>query len=234
MPPKPRPHGKKPPPRLKSSRPPAAGVDRRTLLIAAIGGAVAIAVVAAVLVLSGGGGGSEGAGGTRSALEAAGCTLTIKPAALNVGDHSDFPDPDARSPKWNTDPPSSGPHYGQTIVFGAYSEPLQLGRLVHNLEHGAVYVLYGDDVPDATVQQLRSFYADHTTGTVLAPYPRLGQQIALGAWLDPGLPEAKSDRGSGVLAKCDAFDERAFEAFFDAFQFKGPERFPRDLLLPGQ
>ena len=31
-----------------------------------------------------------------------------------------------------------------------------------------------------------------------------------------------------------AFDEDAFVAFFDAYQFKGPERFPPDTLLPGR
>ena len=200
------------------------------MLIAAVGGAVAIAAVAGVLLLSGGGGSTD----ARAALEEAGCTLTVKPAVANVGDHSDFPNPDARNPKWNTDPPTSGPHYGQTIIYGAYTEPLQLGRLVHNLEHGAAFILYGDDVPGTTVEQLRSFYDDHTTGMVLAPYPRLGEKIALGAWYARGLDEAKSVRGSGVLATCPSFDENAFDAFLGAYQFKGPEGFPPDSLLPGR
>jgi hypothetical protein len=34
--------------------------------------------------------------------------------------------------------------------------------------------------------------------------------------------------------KCTKFDDNAFSAFFDEFQFKGPERFPPDTLLPGQ
>ena len=36
------------------------------------------------------------------------------------------------------------------------------------------------------------------------------------------------------LAKCTEFDETAFAAFFDAYQFQGPERFPPDSLLPGR
>jgi hypothetical protein len=208
-------------------------VDRRLLAILAAAG-VAVVVVVAIALAVGLGGDDEPNGDARAALEAAGCTLTFKPAVPNVGDHSDFPDPDARSPKWNTDPPTSGPHYGQTVIYGAYSEPLQIGRLVHNLEHGAAFILYGDEVPAATVQQLRAFYDDHTRGTILAPYPRLGKQIALGAWFAQGLDEAKSDRGSGVLATCPAFDEKAFGAFLSAFQFKGPEAFPPDSLLPGR
>jgi hypothetical protein len=228
MPPKPRSQGKRKPP-------PSKGDDRRNLLLLAIGGVALLAIAAVALAFTLGGGGSGGGGGgdARAALEAAGCTVTVKPAVANESDHSDFPDPDARSPKWNTDPPTSGPHYGQTVIYGVYTDPPQIGRLVHNLEHGAAYILYGDGVSAATVQKLRDFYDDHTRGTVLAPYPRLGGKIALGAWVDPGLDEAKSNRGSGVLATCGSFDENAFDAFLAAYQFKGPERFPADSLLPG-
>ena len=81
----------------------------------------------------------------------------------------------------------------------------------------------------------RAFYDQHETGTILAPYPKLGDKIALGAWYADGLPEASSDRGSGILAKCTAFDEDAFAAFFDAFQFKGPESsiIPPSSMAPG-
>jgi hypothetical protein len=226
MPPKPRSHGKRKPP-------PSKGDDRRNLLLFGLGGAAVMAVAALALAFTLGGNDGGGGGDPRAALEAAGCTLTVMPAVANESDHSDFPDPDARSPKWNTDPPTSGPHYGQTVIYGVYTEPPQIGRLVHNLEHGAAYILYGEGVSAATVQKLRTFYDEHTRGTILAPYPRLGNKIALGAWVDPGLDEAKSDRGSGVLATCGSFDDNAFDAFLSAYQFKGPERFPADSLLPG-
>ncbi len=208
---------------------------RRLLLIVAGAAAVLIAVAGGFFLLGAGGGGTS-ADDARDALTAADCTLEVRPAVANVSDHSDFPDPDASSDKWNTDPPTSGPHYGVTLIYGSYTDPPQLGRIVHNLEHGAVYILYGDDVPDATVAELQAFYDEHENGTILAPYPKLGDQIALGAWLVDGLPEASSDRGSGVLAKCGSFDEAAFQAFFDAFQFKGPESSlirPSDM-QPGQ
>jgi hypothetical protein len=205
--------------------------DRRRMLI--IGGAAAtlLVAVAAAFFLIGAGSNSVNADEAKAALAAAGCKLTVKPAVINVSNHSDFPNPAATSKKWNTDPPTSGPHYNITLIYGAYTEPIDIGRALHNLEHGAVYILYGDDVPDATVAQLRAFYDAHQNGTILAPYAKLGDKIALGAWLAEGLPEASSARGSGVLAKCTRFDQAAFDAFFDAFQFKGPESF---LLRPSQ
>jgi hypothetical protein len=114
-----------------------------------------------------------------------------------------------------------------TVIWGAYTEPVQLARVVHNLEHGGVYIFYGDDVSDATIAQLHAFYNDHKNGTVLAPYPKLGDKIALGAWV------GASGDAKGQLAKCTAFDEAAFSEFFSAFQFQGPERFSSGSLLPG-
>jgi Protein of unknown function (DUF3105) len=197
---------------------------RRRLLI--LGGATLLALLAiggVVALLGLGGGNDSSPGAVRAGLEDAGCTMQVKPAVPNVSDHSDFPNPEARTPAWNTDPPTSGPHYGQTIAYGSYTEPVDLGRVLHNLEHGAIYILYGDKVPESTVAELQEFYADHQNGTILAQYPKLGEQIALGAWVVPGLPEASSERGSGILAKCTQFDEGAYDAFFDAFQFQGPE-----------
>jgi hypothetical protein len=208
-------------------------MDRRLLaILAAVG--VAVVVVVAIALAVGLGGGDDGPNGdARPALEAAGCTVTTVEALRGV--HS-IATPDGTSDKWNTDPPTSGPHYGETLIYGAYTDPPQIGRVLHNLEHGAVYILYGDKVPESTIAQLQGFYDQHQNGTILAPYPRLGEKIALGAWYAAGLPEASSDRGSGILAECTAFDEDAFAAFFDAFQFKGPESeiFRPSDMAPGQ
>jgi hypothetical protein len=201
--------------------------DRRTLLAIGLGGAALVAVVAVGLAFTLGGGDAPDA---RAALEGAGCTLTAVPAA-KPRDHS-VTKPDGTSKKWNTTPPTSGPHYAVPVVWGTYQEPVNQAQLVHNLEHGGIAVQYGKDVPAETVEELKTFVQDHSLGTVLAPYPALGDKIALGAWVTPS-PD-KPDDGTGYLAKCTSFDQQAFEAFFDAYQFQGPERFPMDSLLPGR
>ena len=191
------------------------------------GGAVLVAVAAVALAFTLGGG--SGSSDARAALEAAGCTLSATPALPGV--HS-ITKPTGTSPKWNTVPPTSGPHYEVPVVYGIYEEPVNQAQLVHNLEHGAVEIQYGKDVPPTTVQELRTFVQAHSRGTVLAPYPVLGDRIALGAWVvhDPSKPA----EGTAYLAKCTAFDEKAFSAFLDAYQFQGPERFPPDALVPGR
>jgi hypothetical protein len=219
MPPKPRPHGK--------PKPPSRGDDRRRLLLLGLGGAAVLVAAAVVLAFTlGGGGGSSDA---RAALEQAGCTLSATPALPGV--HT-ITSPSGTSKKWNTDPPTSGPHYQVPVVYGIYGEPVYQAQLVHNLEHGAIAVQYGKDVPAATVQELETFVQAHPRGTVLAPYPSLGDRIALEAWVTESASEPA--KGTAYLAKCTAFDEAAFSAFFGAYQFQGPERFPPDTLLPGR
>ena len=104
-----------------------------------------------------------------------------KVAALPSGDHSVLT-PGGTSKKWNTDPPTNGPHYQTPAIWGAYTTPLYPAQVVHNLEHGGIFIQYGKDVPQATVDQLKGFYDQHLNGTLLAPLPRLGSKIAMGVW----------------------------------------------------
>jgi hypothetical protein len=198
---------------------------RRTFAVAAAiaGLALGFVVVAALLGVVGGGDGSDPAT-VRTDLESAGCTFHSAKAL--EGAHS-IRQPGGTSDRWNTDPPTTGPHYGVAAIFGIYEDELEMARVVHDLEHGGIYILYGDDVPEATVDELRSFYEDHQTGTVMAPLDRLGDKFALGAWVVDG------DLDNGFLAKCTEFDEGAVSSFFRSFQFRGPERFDPGDLRPG-
>jgi hypothetical protein len=197
----------------------------RTRKLLLIGGVLAALVVAGVLFAAvGRGGGGPDEESVRGDLAAAGCTLkSVKalPGAHSVSDSS------GSSDKWNTDPPTNGPHYAVAAIFGIYDDELEPARVVHDLEHGGIFILYGDEVPDSTVEQLETFYDDHKTGTIMAPLAWLGDEFALGAWV------AEGEDAKGYLAKCTAFDEDAVSAFFRAFQFLGPERFDPSQLQPG-
>jgi Protein of unknown function (DUF3105) len=206
--------------------------DRQRRMLMYGGGAlVVLAAVFLLVVVLGLGGGEPSPGEVREKVKAAGGTMRTVDAL--PGDHTLQAD---EKGDWNTDPPTSGEHFGfdnnqtlGTTIWGAWEEPLQLARVVHNLEHGGIFIFYGDKVRDPVVTQLRGFYEDHQNGTLLAPYPKLGNKIALGAWVSDDEGNEKA-----YLAKLTKFDEDAFSDFFSAFQFKGPERFPEESLLPGQ
>lgn len=201
--------------------------ERRRRLLYLVGGAgIAALAVALAFVFLAGGGENE-----REVLEAAGCTLEVVPA--QVGEHT--AELAATSdPKWNTDPPTSGPHNEQSAVWGSYEDPIPFAQSIHNLEHGGIVIHYGDEVPEAEVDAIRAFYADDPRGMLVAPLAKLGDQIALSAWTSEEAVLGESgNQGQGFLAKCPRFDEDAFSTFVDEHRFKGPERVPPELLTPG-
>jgi hypothetical protein len=117
--------------------------------------------------------------------------------------------------KYNTVPGTSGPHSNQTAIYGAYDQQISEMNYVHNLEHGAVGLFYGPGVPDETVQALQEFYAQDPSGLILAPDPRLGDQVAMTAWTR--------------IAKGKTFNEDIGNLFVDQFGFRGPESCKSDI-----
>lgn len=222
MPPKPRPHT----PKKRVPVPAGSGGNRSRLLAlaAGAGGLVVLAIVLGFVFLRGSGSGSTDA---QAALKTAGCSFkTVKalPGAHTVATAGG-------KAKWNTFPPTNGPHFDTPALWGSYTEPLQQAQVVHNLEHGGAFIQYGSKVPAPTVSQLQGFYQQHLDGTLLAPLPALGDKIALGAWVSKSASQPEDSVGH--LALCTRFDEAAFAAFFTAYQFKGPERFPPSAMTPG-
>jgi len=192
--------------------------------LAASGVLVLGLVVVALAAFGGGGGGSSDA---TSGLTAAGCTVK----SYKGVSRQHINDPNARPKSWNSFPPTSGPHYVTPAVYDFYNQPVQMARILHNLEHGGVYMLYGPNTPADTVSSLRTIYDKDPRGLIVAPLPALANKIALGAWTSP--KPGSSDLGTGHLALCPKVDEKAVLAFIDAYRGKGPEGFPLDALQPG-
>jgi hypothetical protein len=189
-------------------------------------GIAALAIMLAIVFLSG------GDKDERAALASAGCTLESFPAVPNVPDHSDVPTLTTK-PNWNSSPPTSGPHYGESAVWGFYAEEVPLVKSVHNLEHGGVVIHYGPQVPQPEVEGLRAFYTDDPNGLLVAGLPSNGDKITLTGWTAPDAATGTADRGRGWLARCTNFDEAAFSAFVEAHRYQGPERFLPEQLAPG-
>jgi len=124
------------------------------------------------------------------------------------------------APKYNSFPPTSGPHYVEPAPWNLYDSPIDSEvRAVHNLEHGGVVIQYGNKVPQSTVQKLVDFYNSDTNAMILAPYPKLGKRIALTAWTH--------------LEMCHGFVPKVFTAFRDKLRYKGPEHYLPDQLQQG-
>ena len=166
-------------------------------------------------------------------LTAAGCTPFegVPPAGW---DHfTEIPD----DYEFGTFPRTAGVHDPQLLIWNLYVRPVDQMMIGHNLEHGGIYVQYGDGVPAETVELIAEWWAQDPNGIIVAPLPELDPEIiALGAWYAP-IESSDVERvytsSTGELAYCNEFDEEAFTAFKDAFRGNGPEPFPVELLRPG-
>ncbi len=117
-------------------------------------------------------------------------------------------------PAYNSDPPTSGPHYPEPIAAGFYDTPQADEYLVHNLEHGHIWIAYDCSKLtncDAVKQQLKALVASYQQWKiVVTPRQNKDAAIAVAAW--------------GWLEKMNTYDEPAIRKFVDAWRDKGPEQ----------
>ena len=120
-------------PRVKAPKQRVATADetarrRKTWAIVAAVAGLVLGLVAVGALLGVGGGGGPSPAELRMKVEAAGCTFQVAPAL--AGAHS-IDDSAGTSSRWNTNPPTSGPHYGIAAIFGIYEDQLELDHLLH-------------------------------------------------------------------------------------------------------
>jgi hypothetical protein len=94
-------------------------------------------------------------------------------------------------PRYNSSPPTSGPHAG-TTGWGEHFSEIPHVNQVHNLEHGGVLVQYNCEHDtlrarcDQVRQELRAIVREARdqidSKIILAPYAGMDQPIALTAW----------------------------------------------------
>lgn len=107
---------------------------------------------------------------------------------------------EAHTVTYNSEPPTSGPHYPFVAATGIYTGPVPDGLAVHALEHGHVVIDYGPDTPAADVAALIAIAKRHPADVLLQPRPGL-TGVALTAW--------------SRLDRLDTFDHARVEDFVE-------------------
>lgn len=115
-------------------------------------------------------------------------------------------------PAYNSNPPASGWHYDQPARTGVYSQELPDEQIVHNLEHGHVWISYKPDLDQDSINKLIDIAKDYGTKIIITPRSKNDNQIALAAW--------------EYLLTLDSVDEPLIHAFINAHRGKGPENVP--------
>ena len=121
--------------------------------------------------------------------------------------------PETERVKYNSNPPTSGPHYAIWAQWGIHAKAPLDERLVHNLEHGGVTISYKpDQIQGQVLEQIKAQVRELSKTNariILTPRPNMDTAIALTAW--------------GYLQKLDRYDPAAIQAFYDAHIARGPE-----------
>jgi len=159
---------------------------------------------------AGAGGDSGGTGGSGACLEQ---LLTYSnPSAQHVAVCSIITYP--------MNPPVYGDHYPVWAAYKSYAFPVPLGFLVHNLEHGAVELLY--NCPQGCTEEVA---LAQTFLDALPMDPRCTPEVEHQTILspDPTLPSRWAAVAWGHSLTADCFDSSAFQSFYDANIGHGPE-----------
>lgn len=116
-------------------------------------------------------------------------------------------------PPYNSNPPTSGWHYGNPVDWGTYKEKFSQEQLVHNLEHGGIVIQYKPTLDPPIIKKLEELKAsEFECKLVVAPNDALDKNIALTAWRR--------------LYTSDTYDENSVKAFIKKYRNTGPELVP--------
>lgn len=115
-------------------------------------------------------------------------------------------------PAYNSNPPTSGWHTAQTAQWGVFRREIPDEILIHNLEHGGIWISYKDPNDTKLVEQLEALVSRYRSKVILAPRPKNDSPVVVAAWTH--------------LLKLDGYDERRIEDFIKAYKNRGPEQVP--------
>jgi len=115
--------------------------------------------------------------------------------------------------EYNSNPPSSGSHYSKPAVPGDYTDSLPDKVMIHNLEHGDIWITYQPHIDPAIIEDLKRFNAAKVIAT---PRPENETDVALVAWkrVDAFNLDETDDAG------------RRAQDFITRYINRGPERIP--------
>ena len=87
----------------------------------------------------------------------------------------------ASHPVYNSNPPTSGWHYEKEADKGISKKQLPDEQLVHNLEHGYIWISYRPDASPEIIKQLENFYSSGKK-VIVEPRKENDKLIAIAAW----------------------------------------------------
>lgn len=114
----------------------------------------------------------------------------------------------ATHPLYGSNPPTSGPHYEEAAKWGIYQTELPDEQVLHNLEHGGIWISYTNIDAD-TKTKIENMARRYPNKMIVTPRAKNDSKIALASW--------------SRLQKLEAFDETIIVNFIKSNKNQSPE-----------
>ena len=121
---------------------------------------------------------------------------------------------------YNSNPPTSGPHYAQPANWEIYDYEVNDKIFIHNLEHGGIWISYRPTVSAKAVEDLKSIVSEFSgSQIVMAPRTINDTDVAVSAWTRMMKFNLTADGLSDE-------QKNQIRAFYKALKNRGPEFVP--------
>lgn len=120
---------------------------------------------------------------------------------------------DESHPAYNSNPPTSGWHWGDGVAgAGIKDKEVPDELLIHSLEHGAAIVSYKSDLSKEDVEKITKAFNDASGKKIIVPRKNLDVPVALTSW--------------NYLLKLKTIDGEQIKAFIETNNDRAPEKAP--------
>lgn len=120
---------------------------------------------------------------------------------------------DKSHPAYNSNPPTSGWHWGDGVAGPGIKTELVPDELVlHSMEHGAVVVWYKEGLGQNDIDKIKGAFNSATGKKIMLARKDLDVPVALTSW--------------GYLLKLEVIDEAKIKEFIETNNDKAPEKAP--------
>ena len=86
-------------------------------------------------------------------------------------------------PEYKVNPPVSGSHDPEPAEWGFYEQEVPDTKVIHNLEHGGIWVSYQPGVlSDEEIDQLKKLASEYGQRLIVSPRAKNDSKIAVASW----------------------------------------------------
>lgn len=117
---------------------------------------------------------------------------------------------DAPHIAYNSNPPTSGPHWAGVAGPGIKEVQLPDELVLHSMEHGAAVVWYREGLDESDINKLKEIFNASSGKKIMLPRKDLEVPVALTSW--------------GYLLKLESIDTEIIKQFIETNNDRAPEK----------